>query len=245
MIVFLNLIFPERNICFVCGEYGLDIEENLCAICICEFKFIEKGCSVCGRMVGDADTVQSEKNRILKCSVCIKHPHYFKKAISTLSYEGKIKRLIYNYKYSNQSYMYKLFGKLMTQSILSHDFEYVDLVVPVPIHKNRLIKRGYNQAELLAKYIGKELDISVDTTSLQRQTETDAQNKLNKSDRAKNIEGVFIISEKSQFIQKKILLIDDIYTTGSTADECSKTLLECGADEIFVATLAATPNIEK
>lgn len=242
MSVFLNLIFPEKNICFVCGEYGKDILENLCSICRNQFVFIDRGCSVCGRGLLE-DTLDSEQ--IIRCAQCIKHPHYFKKSISVLSYEGNIRNLIHRFKYSDHSHMYKMFGRLMVKTIRDYDFEYVDLVVPIPLHLNRLKKRGYNQAELLASYIGKELDLKVDSKALVRQKETSAQNKLSKSDRAKNIEGVFNISDNFDFLQKKILLIDDIYTTGSTVDECSKVMLEHGAGEIFVATLAATPNNQK
>lgn len=241
MIVFSNLIFPEKNICFVCGDYGSDILENLCSICREQLVFIIRGCSVCGR--GLEDIIESEK--IIRCAQCIKHPHYFKKSISVLSYEGTIKNLIHRFKYSDHSHMYKMFGRLMVKTIKENDFEYVDLIVPVPLHVNRLKKRGYNQAELLASFIGAEFDLKVDTKALIRQTETSAQNKLDKSERAKNIEGVFNILDNFDFSQKKILLIDDIYTTGSTVDECSKVMIEHGAEEIFVATLAATPNNQK
>ena len=90
MVVFLNLIFPEKNICFVCGEYGKDILENLCFICRNQFVFIDRGCSVCGRGL-EEDTLDSEQ--IIRCAQCIKHPHYFKKSISVLSYQGTIRIL--------------------------------------------------------------------------------------------------------------------------------------------------------
>lgn len=236
---FLNLIFPEKNICFVCGEHGRDIRENLCVICRGELVFIDSSCSICGRGLEDE---LSEGDRMLRCSNCIVHPHYFKKSISVLSYEGIIRNLIHNFKYSDHSHMHKMFGKLMVNTIRAHDFEYVDVVLPVPLYRDRLKKRGYNQAELLANFIGKNLDITVDTSTLTRHTHTSAQNKLNRADRAKNMEGVFGISNNFEISQKKILLVDDIYTTGSTVDQCSKVMLEHGADEIFVITLAATPS---
>ena len=138
--------------------------------------------------------------------------------------------------------MYKLLGQLMIESIIESDLENVDIVVPVPLYLDREKNRGYNQAELLAKYISKKLNLRLDTKNLKRIRHTKEQNQLNRSQRKNNITGVFNLKEKNIFMQKKILLIDDIYTTGATIDECSKILLENGAGEIFAATLAVTPN---
>lgn len=238
--IFLNLLFPEKNICFVCEEYGSDIEENLCSVCgetLISTNPIS--CSICGRKLEES---YLDSGHIVKCSECIRHPHYFTKNVAPLSYEGDIKQLIYNFKYNNRSYMYKLFGQLMVKSIVANDLENVDLVVPVPLYMDREKNRGYNQAALLAKYISKQLKIELDTKNLKRITSTKAQNQLNRNQRVKNITGVFDLKEKNAFMQKKVLIIDDIYTTGSTIDGCSKLMLENGVKEVFSATIAITPN---
>lgn len=133
----------------------------------------------------------------------------------------------------------------MVKSIVANDLENVDIVVPVPLHIDREKKRGYNQAELLAKYISKKLNLKLNTKNLKRISHTNEQNQLNRNERIENISGVFGLKEKNMFMQKKILLIDDIYTTGSTIDECSRLMLENGTREVFAATIAVTPNTKQ
>lgn len=242
MLAFLNFLFPEKNICFICEDYGSDIKENLCSICKERFVFIgEQSCSICGRKLKES---KNSPTNIRRCKECMRHPHYFTKSVSPLSYEGDIKRAIYDYKYNNKQHMYKLFSKLMVKSILENDLEQVDLVIPIPLYIDREKRRGFNQAHLLAKSISKKLNIKLDNKSLIRSRHTKAQNKLDRNERIKNIKGVFALREKENIKQKKILLIDDILTTGSTVDECSKLLLENGADLVFVSTIAITPNRE-
>lgn len=243
----LNFIFPEKNICFLCEDYGKDIKGNLCWICRTKLVFIgELNCSICGRNIDkEYDLIESKDNietRIMKCRECIKHPHFFTKSVSPLSYEESIKRAIYDFKYNGKNHLYKLFGRLMVESIVDNDLEYVDMVVPIPLHRDREKRRGFNQATLLAKYISKDIDIELVTNNLIRSKKTKALNQLDRTERMKNISGVFDIKDESIFIQKKILLVDDIYTTGTTVDECAKLLLDNGAGEIFVTTLAVTPN---
>lgn len=248
----LNLIFPENHICFVCEDYGKDIEGNLCSICREKLVFIEdSSCSICGRKLEQSLELLDENlenkdlevlENIKRCRECMKHPHYFTKSGSPLSYEGDIKRLIYDFKYNDKHHLYKLFAQLMVKTIVDNDLEHVDLIVPVPLYKDREKKRGFNQAALLTKYISKKLNIETDTRSLIRSTQTEVQNKLNRSERIRNISGVFDLKDKNTFKDKTILLIDDIYTTGSTVDEISKLLLKNEAKKIFVTTLAVTPN---
>lgn len=236
----LNIIFPEKHICFLCEDYGKDIKNNLCSICKETLRPIgDASCSICSRKI----QVAREKSRaIIKCRECIKHPHYFTRSISSLSYEGAIKKAIYDFKYNDKHHMYKLFGQLMIKSILDNDLEHVDLVVPIPLYKDREKKRGFNQAALLAKYIAKDLNLKCDTENLRRVKQTKVQNRLNRNQRMENIAGAFGLKNKTAFEQKIVLLVDDIYTTGSTVDQCSKLLVDHGAKQVFATTLAVTPS---
>lgn len=235
----LELFFPEKHICFMCEDYGKDISGNLCSICKEKLVFIKmNSCSICGRKIEHDEEAES----IIKCKECIRHPHYYTKSVSPLSYEKDIKQAIYNFKYNDRQHMHSLFGRLMIESILENDLEHLDIVVPVPLYKDRERKRGFNQAELLAKYISVHLKLELDTKNLTREIQTKAQNKLDRGQRKRNISGVFGLKDKQAFVHKKILLIDDIYTTGSTVDECSKLILEYGASQVFVSTLAVTPS---
>ena len=232
----INLVFPEKNICFICDEYDNTIENNLCPICISKLEFIkESKCKICGRKI------DTNIDKLIKCRNCLKTPHYFTKTVAPLVYNKAIKKVIYDFKYNNKPYMYKLFGELMVKSIIDNDLEHIDIIVSVPLHKYRQRKRGFNQSHLLGKYISKKLEIPIDKENLIRITKTQEQNKIKRSERIRNVEGVFAIIKKDIFIQKRVLLIDDIYTTGSTVDECSKLLLDNGAKEVFVATIAIVP----
>lgn len=235
----LELFFPEKHICFMCEDYGKDISENLCSICKEKLVFIKmNSCSICGRKIEHDEQAES----IIKCKECIRSPHYYTKSVSPLSYERDIKQAIYNFKYNDRQHMHSLFARLMIESILENDLQHLDIVVPVPLYKDREKKRGFNQAELLAKYISVHLKLEFDSKNLTREIKTRAQNKLDRGQRKRNISGVFDLKDKQIFLHKKILLIDDIYTTGSTVDECSKLLLEHGASQVFVSTLAITPS---
>lgn len=259
----LNLVFPENHICFVCEDYGKDIERNLCSICREKLVFInDDTCSICGRKLdiglkiseGTQKEIESketeneslknknENTNIKRCRECMKHPHYFIKSVAPLSYEGDIKEIIYDFKYNGKHHLYKLFGQLMLECIVDNDLEHLDILVPVPLYRDREKKRGFNQAALLSKYIAKELRLETDDKNLIRKRQTQVQNKLNRDERIRNISGVFDLKDKDKFKDKTILVIDDIYTTGSTVDEISKLLIKNEAKQVFVTTLAVTPN---
>ena len=116
--------------------------------------------------------------------------------------------------------------------------EKYDTIVPVPISKKRKKKRGYNQSELLAKEIAYNANLVLEKESLYKIKDIVEQSKLNKENRLKNIQGVYELVNKEKLNKKKILLIDDIYTTGSTVNECSKVLREAKPKKIGVLTLA-------
>ncbi|EOC99398.1 ComF family protein [Caldisalinibacter kiritimatiensis] len=230
---FLELLFPESGVCFICDSYDEEIgEDHICDECKQKLKFIgEHRCSICGRPL-ELGYIPD------KCHECIKSIHYFTKVIAPLEYTGITKDAIYKYKYGKKAYMYKALGHLMVQALQNEDIEDIDLIVPVPLHRSKLVNRGFNQAELLGKYISNYFNIPMDSKNLIRARKTKIQNKLSKKERRKNIKGAFKTKRSKVFEEKKILLIDDIYTTGATVDECSKVLLHAGAEEIVVLVLA-------
>ena len=113
-----------------------------------------------------------------------------------------------------------------------------DIIIPVPIHKKRYKERGYNQSELLASEIARTLNISIEKHVLTKNVNNTPQSKLSKIERKNNANGVYKIINAQKIKNKKIIIIDDIYTTGSTANECSKVLKQAGASEIAVFTIA-------
>lgn len=113
-----------------------------------------------------------------------------------------------------------------------------DIIIPVPIHKKRMKQRGYNQTELISKKIADIIKIKYTKNCLIKYKNTKPQRILNKQERKQNIVGVYKVINSEQIKNKKIIIFDDVYTTGSTADECAKILKEAGALKVDVLTIA-------
>jgi ComF family protein len=234
----LDLLFPEEGMCFLCEKYDEDIgDDHICEDCKEQIKFIDSHiCKICGKPL-EIGYIPN------KCPDCIKHPHFFATAVAAVEYEGLIKKSIYKYKYGKKAYMYKAFGHLMVQAIIDKDIKGFNVIVPVPLHRDKRVERGFNQSELLAKYISDEFDVPLDFKNLRRIKKTSVQNKLHRLQRQQNIKDAFRIKNPNAFKDKIVLLVDDILTTGATADECSKMLLENGADKIYVISIGTGRNI--
>ncbi len=154
-------------------------------------------------------------------------------------YDGVIRHLIHRFKYGKERRLAKLFAELILP-----DFEhfikehYIEMVIPVPIHKERLEKRGFNQAELVARILSKKLKIPMETKVLTRIKNTKPQNELSFGERVSNVKDCFDVVNSSKIIYKDIILLDDIYTTGSTIEECSKVLREHNTRNVYFLSLS-------
>jgi ComF family protein len=224
----LEFILPEKNTCLVCGRKEKYIKEDwICISCEAELKTI-KGilCKKCSKPMDNDSEI---------CNECIHVPKFFDRAVAPFSYEGKIKMLIRDFKYNNKSYLYKLFGNKMCVFLNEIEKNKFDAVIPVPIHKSKLSTRGYNQSELLASYIASNFGLPM-VKLIIRNKITKPQNKLSNSERMDNVKGAFKISN-IELKLKNILLVDDIYTTGATLNECSKLLKNKGAEKIVCLTI--------
>lgn len=154
-------------------------------------------------------------------------------------YEGQIRKLILDYKFNEKSYIYlTLVNFLLKNKKIFENIKNYDTIIPVPISKKRLRTRGYNQSLLIAKEISQQTNLDLVNNCLIKTKNIIEQSKLNKEEREKNIQGVYKLENKKLIENKKILLIDDIYTTGSTINECSKTLTEGQPNKIGVLVLA-------
>lgn len=227
----LDIIYPEKGICFICNKIDEDINDKyICDDCYESLSFTDKGgCEICGKRV---------YLNFKTCEDCLDNKRYFNKVYSPIEYKGIIKDAIYKYKYKNNAYMYKLFGRLLIEYLDDLELNDFNVIVPVPLHRSKLRVRGFNQAALISKYISNNLNIDIEHNNLIRHKKTHIQNKLNKYERMENIKDAFKVKYSEKFKNKKILLIDDIYTTGATVNECSRILLRSGADEVNVLTIA-------
>lgn len=154
-------------------------------------------------------------------------------------YEGAIRRIILQYKFQEKSYLYKtIVNFLLNNKKMFEIIKSYDTIVPVPISKKRKKTRGYNQSYLIAKDIANIVGIKLENRVLFKIKNIIEQSKLNKEDRGKNIKGVYEIKNDYRIKDKKILLFDDIYTTGSTVIECCRMLNIAKPSKIGVLTIA-------
>ena len=154
-------------------------------------------------------------------------------------YQGIIRKLILNYKFQDKTYLYKTFVKfLLKNKKIVENIKTYDIIIPVPMYKTKKWLRGYNQVELIARELSKDLNIPLKCTTLTKIKDTKKQSSLTRAERKQNIKNAFIVKNASDIENKKILLFDDIITTGSTLNECSKTLKKAKVKEVAILTIA-------
>ena len=163
----------------------------------------------------------------------------FDEHLYVFKYEGTVRRYILKYKFQDKSYLYKTFVNFLLKN--EKFFEIIksyDTIIPVPISKKRRKERGYNQSYLLAKEIAKKTGINLENNCLLKRKNIIEQSKLNKQDRIENVQGVYELINSKKLVNQKIILLDDIYTTGSTVSECCKILKTASPNKIVVITIA-------
>ncbi len=192
---------------------------------------------LCKKPICNKCNIQLQKN--MKCKIDY-YKKSFKRHIYLFKYEGKIREKIVQYKFNDKPYIYESFVNLIIKNKKIYSFlKNYDIIIPVPISKKRKIKRGYNQSELIAKKLSKNLDnLEFMPNILYKKVDTVPQSSLNKIQRHINVKNVYKAKNTKQIQNKKILIFDDIFTTGSTAQECSKILKQAGARAVDVLTIA-------
>ena len=182
-----------------------------------------------------------EKIEYSRCRFCENKRFYFDRAISCIEYCDKSKVLVLSLKYYGNTYMARYIAQIMKDKL---DFEQIntDYIIPVPLHKKRMKIRGFNQSEKISRYLSNLTKIPL-MDCIKRNRNTKRLYSLNKIQREKELKNAFEVKDGSEKIKgKKVLLIDDIFTTGTTVNEISKKLRIYGAEEIVVLTFL-TRNI--
>jgi ComF family protein len=155
------------------------------------------------------------------------------------AYDGSLQEAIHRWKYQGKIALTSFFGEWMTERLYRYwDPNLLDLLIPVPLHPRRLRERGFNQALLLVKELSRRTGIPYGKRFLQKVRPTVPQVNLNGLEREKEVRGSFYSIGEEEVEGKSILLVDDVYTTGATVNECSKVLLAAGAERVDVLTLA-------
>lgn len=204
----------------------------MCKFCFEEIHFILDGCVKCGKPIINHSL---EKQDMDGCSYCFRKSFYFDRAISCIEYSDISKKMILGLKYNNKTYMSKYIAKIMKEKIELENIKF-DYILFVPLHKKRLKKRGFNQAEKIAKYLGYETE-SIVIDAIARKNYTEMLYKLGREERKNELKDAFVLKSSKKLKGKDILLVDDIFTTGSTTNEISKLLKQHEVNRIFVITL--------
>lgn len=222
-----DLLFPPR--CPLCGSILKSGEEYVCRACEKEVKPVQHPyCMKCGKPIRRAEEEY--------CMDCQRVQHSFDLGRGTFPYRGKIQKSILNMKLHNKREYSEFFAWAMCRrwgrTIL--DWK-VNLVVPVPMYGKKKRYRGFNQSELLADRIGRALGIPVEKHAVLKWKETEDQKELDRNERRRNLKKAFKAG-KAEVRGKRILLVDDVYTTGGTADAIAGVLKEAGAGKVYVLT---------
>lgn len=217
-----NLIVP--NLCVACGKNLESGEKFLCTHCLAHLPL--EHCA------------QSGCNSIEKKFIEEKHISH---AMSYLIFENgnRAQAIVHDIKYHHNTELGIIMGRRIGLEI-AHMPQYsgINYIIPVPLHRKRYKKRGYNQSELLCKGIAEILGTPIDKQSLLRTKNTSTQTKKNRAERENNMEGVFTLKDSGKFANKTILLVDDVITTGATLKSCAKEFKDIPGIKILIASLA-------
>ena len=222
-------LFPEEIKCIFCDK---DInhfpEKPYCDECERTLPFNNgKRCKKCDMEIYGESEV---------CDFCKSNHKIFDKTRAVFKYDDVVRRTVINFKDSNQKYLAKPMAFLMFQS-LTDDMQNFDVIIPIPLSEKSLKKRHYNQSELLAKEISKLSNKPILTDVLLKTKETQHQKELSYKDRQKNLSEAFKIEHRKEIKDKNILLVDDVMTTGATANTCSE-ILKKFCKKVYVVTFA-------
>lgn len=245
----LDLLYPPDLYCICCGKIIDGTRPyRLCNECMDNIKWIsDRTCVRCGKRLSDVNPGEI-------CFNCREHPHRFARGFTCTEYGTNERAMVFALKYDGRTDIAETLGEIMYDRMTAeYSKEEIissyDLVIPVPVHRYKRRIRGYNQAALIVQAFTRRFggDLRADDDILVRLRETHMMRSLGPDARRENIRGAFGIrdSRMKDIPGKKILLIDDIYTTGATVDEISGILENAGAERVDVLTFAAGADMVK
>jgi ComF family protein len=193
-------------------------------------------CPGCGRPFGSPEALNASPEHL--CGSCVKDPPHFDQALAAGLFEGPLREAVHLYKYRPARSLGRPLAAWMTAQVRM--ISGLDQVMPVPLHRRRLRQRGFNQALLLANGVADVFGLRLVYDNLHRVRNTRPQVELSGEERARNVRNAFRLDRPAEVEGKRILLVDDVFTSGATMNECARVLKEEGAENVIVFTLART-----
>ncbi len=232
-----DVIFPP--LCPACAA-PVAATGHLCAGCWAGLTFLDgAACATCGL------PFEIEVGADSQCGACLAEPPAYARARAALRYDDAARGLILAFKHGDRLDMAPTFGRWLAR-ISRMSLGEVDLIAPVPLHRWRLLARRYNQAAVLAAVLARELGAPPIPDLLARRRATPSQGGLDRAARRANVESAFAVRRRHRATLKgrRVLLVDDVMTTGATVNACAKTLIRHGAAAVTVAVIARTPFVD-
>lgn len=219
---FISLLFAQ--LCFACGNSLFKNEEVICTKCLMHLP---------------ETNFHKEKNNPVSQVFWGRIPLESATALFYYRKGGSVQTLIHQLKYHGHQEIGDFFGKILGSKLLEEEsYKTIDLIIPIPLHRKKLKKRGFNQAEVFALGLGKTMNIGVDTKSVIRAIETSTQTKKSRYKRWENVSEIFQVNNPESLANKHILLVDDVITTGATMEACLQVLHQIGNTRLSVASMA-------
>lgn len=232
----VDLIYPPR--CPVCGGFFTrEAGDMICSGCLGDLRRVGSPmCRRCGVPFGEGP----ESDRL--CEACLREPPAYEAARALYLYEDKAIQAVHSFKYSGRTVLAEYFGPMLAR--LAREWlpaGMKPLVMPVPLHPRRLRERGFNQSLLLARHVAAGGGCELDYAVLRRVLNTPSQSALDREHRRENVRSAFAVKKPGVVKDRDVILVDDVSTTGSTLDACSRALLKSRARRVFGLTLARAP----
>jgi ComF family protein len=225
----------NKQTCLLCAE-AADTEHPLCSACEGELPWLGGHCNVCALPLPATG---------LTCGTCLKRPPSFTRVEAAWRYAFPVDSLITRFKHQAQWPMGRLLAELLShhlQHAFAEGLPRPDLLLPVPLGRKRLRSRGFNQAGMLADWLGNNLQLPVQERWLLRPQEGAHQQELDAAARKRNLRQAFALDERAEVYGRHVALVDDVLTTGATAEALARLLLKAGAARVDIYCLARTPK---
>lgn len=216
-----------------CGGCNAPTGTTICNVCIDSFRPVEdeKACPVCGRLVG----------KPVLCGACLEEKYTFGRGYFGYYFEGRLRDAVHAFKFNGRIDVGRTLVHLLKER-MSAIAENVDCIVPVPVTEKRLMERGFNQSFIIAEEIARMTGKEVYPSALIKTKQTRDQYALSRKERKSNVKAVFSVKNSRQISGKRVLLVDDLFTTGYTAREAARLLISSSAKEVSFFALARTPS---